>query len=149
MLALILTVGLSANLEVFEAKYDHCRDGDTCLFRVNQGFQNLRWVWVRFCNLNAPETRTLASRTFGIRSKNWLSEKLHNAGEIELHFPLRSRCNPWRGDECETRSFDRLVAWVIADQVNLTFESIRTGHGELYTKKTCGAPPTPEVPDEN
>ena len=135
MIILLLAM-LATPVQVHDAKYLECHDGDTCTFDVLQGFGNRKTIDVRFCHVNAPEMKTGIP---GLNSKHWLQAQLRMAQVIQLHVPQKNPCS--QTNRCEKRSFTRVMAWVMADGRNMTDAIIEASQGVPYTKKKCGGRP--------
>jgi len=129
----------------YRAKVRYCYDGDTCYFDIHTGLGHVaKNQKVRFCDINTPEMNRVAEREKATPARDFTRNVVHNATTLWLKVPQKNKCDPVRDDKgCDQKdSFGRWLAYVIADDVNLSKKLFDTGHAVLF-RKTCGAEISP------
>lgn len=130
MVAAFLTLMLVSTPKPYDASYVGCYDGDTCIFQVDLGFEVSINQKVRFCDIDTPEMRggTELTKAKAAEVRDWLVNELMKAHNIVLMVAQKN------GREVKT--FDRILAWVIADGVELNARMVKLGLAEK-SSKTC------------
>ena len=120
----------------YNAELDRVVDGDTIDCRIDLGFG----VWikqrVRLYGINAPESRTRnkEEKKRGLAAKEWLIEKLKNAGnkfEIRTHLDKKGKYG---------RVLGEIFVWITEEgkdpiRLNINERMIEEGHALKYLIK--------------
>jgi len=131
---LILAAALTAQGE-YSASFVSCYDGDTCTFNVHLGMDVvLVDQHVRFCDVNTPEIRPLATREAATKARDALVGWLKEAKKVVLRVPQKKNCNVAAGDTgCDKRGkYGRWLVYVLADTINLNQRLVTEGFAESY-----------------
>lgn len=124
---LLFSTTVSAGTKGYEAEFVGCHDGDTCRFSIQLGFGVVIEKNIRFCDVDAPE-KYADNREPSKLATAWVERKLRSAERIVLQVPYSDRC---RGNSCEDTSFERVLAWVIADGEVLNSTIISEGYAKV------------------
>lgn len=117
MTALLLLLLTTATPREYTATLVQCYDGDTCYFNFHVGLGLvLANQPVRFCDINTPEVRPLATREAGLKSRDALRAWLKAAKEIVVRIPQKDKCSTALNDDCDKKEkYGRWLGYVIAD----------------------------------
>jgi len=100
--------------------FDSCVDGDTAWFLIDGKREK-----VRFLAIDTPESVHPEKEVeyYGVDASDYTCEMLKNAKEISLEYDLASD----RYDK-----YDRLLAWVFVDDINLSELLVSKGYARVY-----------------
>ena len=105
----MIVFGLLAVMAAIPAEVIECYDGDTCTMRLELGLGVSKVERVRLCNIDAPEMR--GEREFALNAKHGLQKLLFEAEQLSV-LVSGSIYKP-------RRSFNRLLAWVLVDGMDV------------------------------
>ena len=117
--ALLLALLLSSTAtRDYDAKLVDCYDGDTCTFDIQLGLGVvLARQTIRFCDINTPEIRPLATREEATKVRDNVLHLIKSARVVKLRIPQKKTCEE---NNCDDKGkYGRWLAYVIIDGNNL------------------------------
>lgn len=107
----------------YKAHVDRVIDGDTFDCAIDLGFKIWTHQRIRMLGIDAPETRTknLAQKELGLRSKEWLTDRIH-LEEVILK------------TDTKTGGFGRVLATVWHNDENLNELMLEEGLADIYMR---------------
>jgi micrococcal nuclease len=125
LIALLLTTQTGPAFKDYHATLVSCYDGDTCDFDINLGLDIVvKKQRVRFCDINAPEIRPLATREAATKVKDDVEYLIKRARSVLIRIPQKRDCD----FGCDEKGkYGRWLGYIIIDGTNLNQTMLDNG----------------------